>query len=198
MKNVLAKILSAGIYFALICICSSAYAEEENISIYDLKDQWLDVSGKPVTIGIGRGSWVLMAMVYTSCPNACPMTISKLKTIESSLSKSNSTKVKIVLASFDPKNDLPKKLAKYAQTRGLDPQKWIFLSPPNDHVARTLAVALGINYKSLGDGDFSHSNIITLVDPKGVAVAKMESLTAPVDPILNALNGIQSKGETGK
>ena len=198
MRNTIGIILTTLGFVTCSLLSANALADDERISIYDLTDQWHDIANKPVSIGVGRGSWVLMAMVYTTCPNSCPMTISKMRKIESALSKANSNKVKYVLASFDPKKDRPEQLAKYGKSRGLDPEKWIFLSPPNEHVARTLAVVLGVNYKDLGDGDFSHSNTITLLNPDGVIVAKMDNLAAPIEPIITALTGGQKPPETGK
>ena len=125
-------------------------------------------------------------MIYSTCPHACPMTISKVKEIESSIDKVSKEGYKIVLASFDPKRDTPEKLKKYRQTRNLDPNRWMFLSAPNDGTARELAVVLGISYKQLEDGEFSHSNVISLLDKQGVIKAKVESLSGNNSPLVEA------------
>jgi protein SCO1 len=156
-------------------------------SLYDLKTNWRDIENKKTDVSVAAGSYVLIAMVYTSCAHACPMTISKIKKIEEEFSKDNFTELKIVLASFDVKNDRPEKLKKYQTERKLKPDQWKFLSAETDDDARKLAVTLGISYKDIGDGDFSHSNSITLLDPSGSVLASINSLNADTAPLLTAL-----------
>ena len=126
-------------------------------------------------------------MVYTGCAHACPMTISKIKEIEKDFSKAKFTDLKIVLASFDVKNDRPAKLKKYQTERKLNSDQWKFLSAETEDDARKLAVTLGISYKDIGDGDFSHSNLITLLDPNGKIVASINSLNASTEPLIDGL-----------
>lgn len=156
------------------------------VSLYDLKSKWLDTSGNSVQIDIEKGHLTLISMIYTSCAHVCPMTISKMQSISQKLSKEGVKDLKVVLASFDPKRDIPKKLKEYQISRKLNPKQYVFLSPPSDAVARELAVVLGISYKDLGDGDFSHSNIITLLDRDGSILASIDNLNADPAPILKA------------
>jgi len=156
-------------------------------SLYDLKTNWRDIENKKTDVSVATGSYVLIAMVYTGCAHACPMTISKIKKIEEEFSKAKFTELKIVLASFDVKNDRPEKLKKYQTERKLNPDQWKFLAAETDDDARKLAVTLGISYKDIGDGDFSHSNAITLLDPSGNVLASINSLNADTAPLLTAL-----------
>ena len=156
-------------------------------SLYDLKTNWRDIENKKTDVSVATGSYVLIAMVYTGCAHACPMTISKIKKIEEEFSKAKFTELKIVLASFDVKNDRPEKLKKYQAERKLNPDQWKFLAAETDDDARKLAVTLGISYKDIGDGDFSHSNAITLLDPSGNVLASINSLNADTAPLLTAL-----------
>ena len=156
-------------------------------SLYDLKTNWRDIENKKTDVSVATGSYVLIAMVYTGCAHACPMTISKIKKIEEEFSKAKFTELKIVLASFDVKNDRPEKLKKYQTERKLNPDQWKFLAAETDDDARKLAVTLGISYKDIGDGDFSHSNAITLLDPSGNVLASLNSLNADTAPLLTAL-----------
>lgn len=156
-------------------------------SLYDLKTSWRDIENKKTDVSVAAGSYALIAMVYTGCAHACPMTISKIKKIEEEFSKAKFTELKIVLASFDVKNDRPEKLKKYQAERNLNPEQWKFLAAETDDDARKLAVTLGISYKDIGDGDFSHSNAITLLDRSGKVIASINSLNAETAPLLAAL-----------
>lgn len=168
---------------ALVCLSSLALAD----SLYDLKSKWIDTDNKESTIGVQAGHYTLISMIYTGCAHACPMTIAKIQKIEKEFSNVGFTKLKIVLASFDVKNDRPEKLKKYQTERKLNPDQWSFLAAKSESDARELAVALGISYKDVGDGDFSHSNIITLLDPQGTVVASINSLNASPEPLIQGL-----------
>ena len=155
-------------------------------SIYQIKSGWKDQNNQSIQLKNFSGQKVIIGMVYTKCPHACPMTISKIQEIEREVNKISKDKYKIVLASFDPKGDTPEHLKNYMKSRKLNEEQWTFLSAPNDMTARELAIVLGINYKQLEDGEFSHSNVISVLDASGVRVAKIEGLSAKVDPIVES------------
>ncbi len=156
-------------------------------SIYQVKSVWKNIEGETVSLKGFFGKKVILGMVYTGCTAACPMTISKIQDVEKQLGDKQDFVV--VLASFDVKKDTPENLKKYVKTRKLDPKKWIFLSAGNDDTARELAVVLGISYKNIGDGDFSHSNVISFLDLQGVVQAKLESLSADITPFVARMKG---------
>lgn len=159
---------------------SYSFADEgfSKESLYQLKTEWKNQNDKVVQLKDYSQKPVIISMVYTSCPHSCPMTISKIQDIENDLKKLNVTNYKIVLASFDTKKDNPKNLKKYMKKRKLDESRWEFLSQSKDSHVRELATILGINYKDLGDGDFSHSNVLTVLDKDGKIVSRIESLSA--------------------
>jgi protein SCO1/2 len=85
------------------------------------------------------------------------------------------------------KGDRPDKLKKYQTDKKLDVKKWHFLAAESEEDARELAVTLGISYKDLGDGDFSHSNVITLLGPGGEVLSSIDNLNADSDKLVEAL-----------
>ncbi len=180
-------IFRLGLAFVALTFSLPSFSGEEAGSLYDLKSSWRDVSGKPVQISVAKNHYALVTMAYTSCAHSCPMTISKMQEIETALRAAGLGDLKMVLASFDVKHDKPSKLQAFQASRKLNPNHWILLSPDSEANARELAVALGITYKDIGKGDFSHSNIISLLDPNGVVVAKIDSLSASIDVFKNVL-----------
>ena len=44
-------------------------------SLYDLKTNWRDTENNKTDVSIAKGSYAIIAMVYTGCAHACPMTI---------------------------------------------------------------------------------------------------------------------------
>jgi protein SCO1/2 len=173
--------------FFIILFSFSAFSGDlPKNSIYNLKSVWKDQNNSSVQLKDFAGTKVIIGMVYTKCPHACPLTISKIKDIEKQVDGLTKEKYKIVLASFDSKRDTPEQLKKFIKSRSLDESRWIFLSPENETIARELAVVLGVNFKELEDGEFSHSNVITALDEKGVRLSKIESLSAEIKPIVES------------
>jgi protein SCO1/2 len=136
-------------------------------SIYLAASTWTDMDGKPALLRSLRGKPVALAMVYTNCTTACPLLLANLKLIESALSPEVRGGVWFALASFDSERDRPDVLKKFAAARDLDPSRWrLFHGDPA--AVRELAMLLGVRYKRNAQGDFDHSNIITILDGEGV------------------------------
>lgn len=181
MKRVMALIL--GVFFA----GASLSAGSKTGSLYDLPSVWRNTKNEKVGLGLAKGKPVLIAMIYTSCAHSCPMTVNKINEIKRTLVEAKLEDPVVILASFDVKRDRPAKLKKYQSIRKLDESQWIFLSPESELSARELAVVLGVNYKDLGNGDFSHSNSVSLLDSQGHLVASINSLSEGTAIFVNAM-----------
>ena len=59
-----------------------------------------------------QGKFLILFFGYTYCPDICPTTLYKLKTVEEELGK-NADEVEIVFITVDPKRDTQEKLANY-------------------------------------------------------------------------------------
>lgn len=156
-------------------------------SLYHVESVWKDQHAKDFKLIENKGSSVIITMLYTSCPHACPMIVSKVTDIEKELKKNKIKNYKIVLASFDSKNDNPEQLKKFAIKRKLDLSKWTLITTEDESVVRELAVLLNISYKPVGKGDFSHSNVITVLNTKGQITTQIDKLSADITPLVEAL-----------
>lgn len=170
----------------IVCAVSSFAETIPKDSVYQLNSTWRNQNNQEVHLKDFMGQKVIMGMVYTKCPHACPMLISKINSIENAIKESSKENYKIVIVSFDIERDTPENLKKYMKSRDLDESKWTFLTAKKDSITRELAVVLGISYKKLEDGEFSHSNVVSLLNKEGVRIAKIESLSAPIEPIVQA------------
>ena len=94
--NKINLIKNLSIILIFLVTMQNAFAD----SLYDLKTNWRDTENNKTDVSIAKGSYTIIAMVYTGCAHACPMTISKIKEIEKDFSKAKFTDLKIVLASF--------------------------------------------------------------------------------------------------
>ncbi len=170
---------------SLLFFCVSSFSDKS--SIYEVKTTWKDQNSKEIRMADFKGHPIVLTMVYTSCPHACPMMVSRIRDIKKEFEQEGIFDVKYVLASFDVENDTPEHLKSYMNKRKLDDSSWTFLSAKNESAARELSVVLGINFKKLSDGNFSHSNVITLIDDQGHIVARIDKLSANTSHFKSAL-----------
>lgn len=144
-------------------------------SIYQLTDTFQTQNNKSVTLSSFAGKPTVVAMIFTHCTYACPRLTADMKNIESKLKDENG-KVNFLLVSFDAERDLPDTLKKYANGIGLD-ENWTLLHGSEEEV-RTLSVLLNVQFAKDAEGNFSHSNIISVLDKKGVLRFQKEGLGA--------------------
>jgi protein SCO1/2 len=155
-------------------------------SIYQLDSKWTDQNGKKVTLNDFSGKTLVLSMAYTSCKSACPILVSDMKRIEQALRVSLKGKVQFALFSFDSKNDTPANLRAYAKQHGLDLKEWTLLASDKEAV-RQLAAALGIRYKQDSNGEYSHSNVVTVLNSAGEIAFQQIGLRADPKETIEAI-----------
>lgn len=144
-------------------------------SVYDLPGTWTDQNNDQASLESLKGKVQVVAMIFTHCGYACPRTIDNMKAIASRLPANEKDKVGFVLISFDPDRDSPQQLKAYAIAKQLD-NHWTLLHGSEDQI-RELSLLLDLQYDQQPDGNFSHSNAITVLDKQGVIVKRLEGLT---------------------
>ena len=148
-------------------------------SIYQLTDTSQTQDSKSVTLSAFAGKPTVVGMIFTHCTYACPRLTTDIKNVENKL-KDEDGKVNYLLVSFDAERDLPDTLKKYAKDAGLD-ENWTLLHG-DEEVVRTLSVLLNVQFAKDAEGNFSHSNIISVLDKNGVLNFQKEGLgTDPVE-----------------
>lgn len=143
-------------------------------SVYNLEGEWWDATGERAALARLAGRPQVVAMVYTSCAQACPAIVAEMKRVEASLG-ADAAQVGFVLASMDPARDTPEQLAEFARRSGFDAARWTLLGAEDDDVLE-LAAVLGVQYRRLPDGEFTHSNILTVLDANGEIVHRQLGL----------------------
>lgn len=134
----------------------------------------------------------LMAMVYTHCPDICPMTTHNMQLIEQRLPDELKDNVKFVIISFDPNRDTPAVLKKFAEIRDIKFNNWFLLSGDMNN---TKDVMLKFDIKAIpadstydDDSELSYSVIhtdrISLIDQNGRLRSNYKGSTANLDMII--------------
>lgn len=158
-------------------------------SLYQVKSRWINTAGESFNLSRYKGAPVVISMVYLSCAYSCPLTISHMQTIESSLPKSLQGKVKFVLVSFDPVRDTPEKMRDYAKKRALDPAHWEFITSNSESDIRELSALLDFKYKKDAAGEFEHSFSIIALDSDGVVKGRLDGVDIKPADLIPSLQG---------
>jgi protein SCO1/2 len=160
-------------------------------SIYALSMTLTDQDGVKTGLDAFRGKPVFIGMFYGTCPSACPLLVSTIKRTLSELDASTAAEVRVLLVSFDPERDTPEALHAIVVQRGLD-ARWKLASAPEDQV-RDLAAVLGIQYRRLPDGNFSHTSSIVLLDRAGAVATRLDDTSLPVDALVARTRAIAAR-----
>jgi protein SCO1/2 len=149
-------------------------------SLYQLALPLTGQDGKPVAFDSLRGRPVLVTMFYTSCDGVCPMLAFTMRRVVAAVPAAQRGRVRAVMVSFDPERDSPEALQAFAKLHQLGSPQWL-LARAEESDVRELAAVLGIRYRQLPSGVFSHSAVITLLDADGIVRARTENLQT-LDP----------------
>lgn len=131
-----------------------------------------DQTNRPVTFSAFAGKVVTLNFVYTRCP--LPDYCFRLSNNFGQLQKRFGPNAGLVLltVTFDPSNDRPDVLARYAQIWKADPSYWHFLTGPPADIQRLCAL-FGVGYWP-DEGLFIHSLHTAVIDREGKLVANLE------------------------
>ncbi|HXR83027.1 MAG TPA: SCO family protein [Hanamia sp.] len=154
-------------------------------SIYQLPDTFQTQDKKLVTLASFAGKPTIVGMIFTHCTYACPRLTADIKNIEQDL-KSEKGKVNYLLVSFDSERDFPDQLKKFADASGLD-KNWTLLHG-SESAVRTLSVLLNVQFEKDAEGNFSHSNIISVLDKQGNLVFQKEGLGEDPNSTVSQIN----------
>lgn len=155
-------------------------------SVYLLESEWKDQDARARKLSSLAGRVQVVALVYTHCGYACPRIVADLKRIEGEVAAAHPGRVGFVLVSIDPERDTPERLRSFAEGSRLDPARWTLLNGSDAQVLE-LAALLGVKYRRESAADFSHSNVITVLDPHGVVVHQQLGLGADPEKTLSVI-----------
>lgn len=156
-------------------------------SIFNLTDTFTTQDNKEVSLNQLEGKPTVMAMIFTHCTYACPRLTADVQNIEKKLGK-KAEDVNFVLVSFDSERDFPTRLNEFKKEMSLDNN--FTLLHGDDDAVRTLSVLLNVQFQKNSDGDFSHSNIISVLDKKGDLVFQKEGINADHTATLEQINDL--------
>ena len=154
-------------------------------SIYQLDATWTNDDGATLKLATLRGSPVVLAMFFAQCEYACPVLVNDIQRLRAALPEAVGEKARFVLVTFDTARDSTAALKAYRTRASLD-AKWTLLRADADAV-QELAMLLGVKFKQDARGQFSHSNLFTILNPDGEIVHQHVGLNRDVSEAARAL-----------
>lgn len=126
-----------------------------------------DTSGRPVEFSALRGQVVLIAFIYTTCTDACPLLTQRMALARDRLRTAGlAAKAVFLSITVDPDRDTPEVLGAYAGRFRAASERWRFLTGDPERVRGVLHAYDEWTRRS-PDGGIDHPARLYLVDGRG-------------------------------
>ena len=168
-----------------VALTTQLSGETSERSIYQLDSSWVEDDGQPLQLRALEGDMQLLALIYTTCTGACPMTVKALQMFSRNMPGDLKGKIRYLLVTVDPKQDTLEVLREYRREMKLD-RRWKLLRGSATDV-RELAAVLGFNYQQIESGQFAHSNLVTVLDRRGEIVHQQNDFGGNTSAVIEAI-----------
>jgi len=139
--------------------------------------QLTDTTGRTVTRADLNGQFAIVNFVFTSCSLRCLAVNDRMAELQRRLT--NTTDVKLVSLTVDPRTDTPEVLGDFAKRYGADPARWWFLTGTKSALYPLIEncfIAKSPDLDGIIPGGFMHTDQIMLVDTAGNVCATFDGL----------------------
>lgn len=154
-------------------------------SLFQLDARWTDDTGRELALRDLRGETLVVTMMFTHCAYACPMLVQDLRKIREQLPPAIRARARFVLITFDTERDTVEVLKAYRDAQTLDDRWTLLRGSASD--TQTLAMLLGIQFRREANGQFGHSNVITVLNPDGEIVHQRTGLRGGLEGAAEAI-----------
>lgn len=118
------------------------------------------------------GDVYVASFLFTRCATVCPRLTAEVSRLERRYREEGVEGVRLVSFSVDPEHDTPRRLRDYAGSRGLDLERWSFVTGTEDEmrsvVLHGFALPMGERLDLAGGlVDVAHATRLVLVDRAG-------------------------------
>lgn len=155
-------------------------------SIYNVSSTWRNRDNREISLSELRGVVQVVAMVYTHCEFACPRILADMQRIQQGLSDEAMQNTNFVIISIDPERDTPERLTNFADENNLSDKHWTLLNGSQGDILEVAAL-FGVRYKRISETDFTHSNMITVLNSEGEIVHQRKQLTDNQSEIIRTI-----------
>ena len=153
----------------------NGFYSERDVEDFVLTDQ----NGKKVSLSEFTGKLVLLNFGYTSCPDICPTTLTKLRNVYNQL-ETNQDDIQVLFVSVDPDRDSIEKLKNYIPFFHKD---FIGLTGSDEELSRVADIFNIVYFKedSEANADYlmSHPTSVYLINRDGKLILKYPHNSKP-------------------
>lgn len=183
-----------------IIIFTRCHSEPEALdNLSKEKYELINQSGESVIFPkMINGKIALVNYIFTNCPDICPLSTNNMRLIQERLEKEKISNVEFVSISFDPIQDSPFTLRKFADIRNLDLTNWSFLTGNKvtiDSLMRRIGIMAVVGDSTVfKDGRkiyyYIHTDRISLFDTEGKIRKHYLGSKAPIEEIVSDIKNL--------
>lgn len=194
MKKLLLFLITG--FFLSSCTEKLPVVDDLGNSQYKLVDQ---NNRKVIFPELAKGKLVVMNYIFTNCPDICPLSTNNMRLIQERIKKERIDGIEFVSVSFDPLQDSPEVLRKFAGIRNLDLSNWTFLTgekPVVDALMKTIGIVAVVGDSTVfKDGRkiyyYIHTDRIQLIDAEGKIRKNYKGSTINTEEIVKDIKSLQ-------
>ena len=153
--------------------------------------------GAEVALNQFRGKAVAVTFIFASCSATCPILTAKMASVQTELGSDFGSKIAFLSITIDPEHDTPDVLQRYARTFGADPAGWKFLTG-SPAAIQDIERRYGVFASKSSDRELDHTNLTSLVDPRGMLRVQYLGVRFDPDEFRRDLLGLVEKPGPGQ
>ena len=123
-----------------------------------------------------NGKIAVIGYIFTNCVDVCPLTTNNMRLIQEKLKKQKIKNVEFLSISFDPEEDKPTVLKRFAKVRDLNLENWHFLTSSKETIDSLMKDVGMVIIKSdstvyengMKKYYYVHTDRIQLIDQNGI------------------------------
>lgn len=185
----LTKFIKICIFIFSIIFSANCYSISGE-SIYNLNSKLIDRNGNESSLINLSGKVQVFSMIYTHCKTICPIIIANMKSIEKLIPEHLKNDVNFSLISLDPDRDSISTLSKFFKDKKFS-NKWNLFKTNKDETLK-IALAVGIKYKKEKNNEYTHSNLIIILDKNGVIKMHHQGLDKDYNQVIKKISNLCS------
>ena len=142
-----------------------------------------------------RGKVVVVAFIYASCADTCPLLTAKMVNLQRRLAPDFGRNVAFVSITVDPERDTPEVLARYARAHGANLAGWSFLTGSRAQI-EGVALRYGVFVRKTARGDVDHTLLTSIVDQQGIMRVQYLGIRFDPEEFLRDLRSLLREAES--
>jgi len=178
-------------FLAAVTLMTEVGSEPTERSVYQLDSSWVEDNGRALQLEALEGDMQLLALIYTTCTGACPVTVKSMQMFSRNMPDDIKGRIRFLLVTVDPEHDTLAILREYRREMKLDRRWKLVRGSPED--VRELAAVLGFNYEQIESGQFAHSNLVTVLDQRGEIVHQQNDFASDTKAVVEAIRHPQDE-----